>query len=161
MPTDAKRQAVTNSDKTVFAVKRLMGRQMDDPKLKDWVSKSPYKIVSGPNNDAYVQIGDKKYSPAEISALILQRLKKDAETYLGETVTDAVITVEGGSETGLATCFDYDIFLHMVTCLTSAMKEYRIAILNEDNPPLKIAGENHQCLLPDIGKPLERQMALK
>lgn len=89
----AKRQAVTNSDKTVFAVKRLMGRQFDDPKLKDWIAKSPYKIVSGANNDAYVQIGDKKYSPAEISALILQRLKKDAETYLGETVTEAVITV--------------------------------------------------------------------
>jgi molecular chaperone DnaK len=89
----AKRQAVTNSDKTVFAVKRLMGRQFDDPKLKDWIAKSPYKIVAGANNDAYVQIGDKKYSPAEISALILQRLKKDAETYLGETVTDAVITV--------------------------------------------------------------------
>ncbi len=89
----AKRQAVTNSDKTVFAVKRLMGRQFDDPKLKDWIAKSPYKIVAGANNDAYVQIGDKKYSPAEISALILQRLKKDAETYLGETVTEAVITV--------------------------------------------------------------------
>ena len=89
----AKRQAVTNADKTVFAVKRLMGRQFDDPKLKDWIAKSPYKIVSGANNDAYVQIGDKKFSPAEISALILQRLKKDAETYLGETVTEAVITV--------------------------------------------------------------------
>jgi molecular chaperone DnaK len=89
----AKRQAVTNSDKTVFAVKRLMGRQFDDPKLKDWIAKSPYKIVSGANNDAYVQIGDKKFSPSEISALILQRLKKDAETYLGETVTEAVITV--------------------------------------------------------------------
>jgi len=89
----AKRQAVTNSDKTVFAVKRLMGRQFDDPKLRDWIAKSPYKIVAGANNDAYVQIGDKKYSPAEISALILQRLKKDAETYLGETVTEAVITV--------------------------------------------------------------------
>ncbi|ACU90968.1 molecular chaperone DnaK [Desulfomicrobium baculatum] len=89
----AKRQAVTNSDKTIFAVKRLMGRQIDDPKLKDWIAKSPYKIVAGANNDAYVQIGDKKYSPAEISALILQRLKKDAETYLGETVTEAVITV--------------------------------------------------------------------
>ncbi|MDY0274301.1 MAG: molecular chaperone DnaK [Desulfomicrobium sp.] len=89
----AKRQAVTNADKTVFAVKRLMGRSMDDPKLKDWVSKSPYKIVSGPSNDAYVQIADKKYSPAEISALILQRLKQDAEAYLGEPVTEAVITV--------------------------------------------------------------------
>ncbi|NLY41455.1 MAG: molecular chaperone DnaK [Desulfovibrionales bacterium] len=89
----AKRQAVTNADKTIFAVKRLMGRQFDDPKLKDWVAKSPYKIVSGTNNDAYVQVGDKKYSPAEISAQILQRLKQDAEAYLGETVTEAVITV--------------------------------------------------------------------
>jgi molecular chaperone DnaK len=89
----AKRQAVTNPEKTIFAVKRLMGRKMDDPQLKAWIAKSPYKIIAGPNGDAYVQIGDKKYSPPEISAMILQKLKADAEAYLGEKVTEAVITV--------------------------------------------------------------------
>lgn len=89
----AKRQAVTNPEKTIFAVKRLMGRKLDDPQLKAWVAKSPYKIVEGANGDAYVQIGDKKYSPPEISAMILQKLKADAEAYLGEKVTEAVITV--------------------------------------------------------------------
>ncbi|GAU08705.1 molecular chaperone DnaK [Desulfoplanes formicivorans] len=89
----AKRQAVTNPERTVFAVKRLMGRKFDDPQIQAWAKKSPYKIVAGPNGDAYVQIDDKKYSPAEISAIILQKLKKDAETYLGETVSEAVITV--------------------------------------------------------------------
>jgi molecular chaperone DnaK len=89
----AKRQAVTNPEKTIFAVKRLMGRKFDEPQIKAWANKSPYKIVAGPNGDAYVQINDKKYSPAEISAIILQKLKKDAETYLGETVSEAVITV--------------------------------------------------------------------
>ena len=89
----AKRQAVTNPEKTIFAVKRLMGRKFDEPQIQAWAKKSPYKIVSGPNGDAYVQVDDKKYSPAEISAIILQKLKKDAETYLGETVSEAVITV--------------------------------------------------------------------
>ncbi|MFA6810916.1 MAG: molecular chaperone DnaK [Desulfoplanes sp.] len=89
----AKRQSVTNPGKTIFAVKRLMGRKFDDPQIKAWAKRSPYKIVSGPNGDAYIQIDDKKYSPAEISAIILQKLKKDAEAYLGETVTEAVITV--------------------------------------------------------------------
>jgi molecular chaperone DnaK len=89
----AKRQAVTNPEKTIFAVKRLMGRKFDEPQIQAWAKKSPYKIVAGPNGDAYVQVNDKKYSPAEISAIILQKLKKDAETYLGETVSEAVITV--------------------------------------------------------------------
>ncbi|WP_462324680.1 molecular chaperone DnaK [Desulfoplanes sp.] len=89
----AKRQAVTNPEKTIFAVKRLMGRKFDDAQIQAWAKKSPYKIVAGANGDAYVQVDDKKYSPAEISAIILQKLKKDAETYLGETVTEAVITV--------------------------------------------------------------------
>ncbi len=89
----AKRQAVTNPDKTVFAVKRLMGRQFNDPQIASWAKQSPYKIVAGTGGDAYVQIDDKKYSPAEISAMILQKLKSDAEAYLGETVTEAVITV--------------------------------------------------------------------
>ena len=89
----AKRQAVTNPEKTVFAVKRLMGRQFDDPQITSWAKQSPYRIVAGTGGDAYVQIDDKKYSPAEISAMILQKLKSDAEAYLGETVTEAVITV--------------------------------------------------------------------
>ncbi|HKK32299.1 MAG TPA: molecular chaperone DnaK [Desulfomicrobiaceae bacterium] len=89
----AKRQAVTNPEKTVFAVKRLMGRSFDDPKIASWKGKSPYGIVSGKNGDASVQIGEKTYSPAEVSAMILQKLKSDAEAYLGETVTEAVITV--------------------------------------------------------------------
>ena len=89
----AKRQAVTNPEKTIFAVKRLMGRKFDDPAIEKWKQRCPYKIVPGSNGDAYVQIGDKKYSPPEISAMILQKLKSDAEAYLGEKVTEAVITV--------------------------------------------------------------------
>ena len=89
----AKRQAVTNHERTVFAIKRLMGRKFDTPEVSSWKTHSPYKIVSGANGDAYVEISGKQYSPAEISAMILQKLKSDAETYLGETVTEAVITV--------------------------------------------------------------------
>ncbi len=89
----AKRQAVTNHERTVFAIKRLMGRKFDTPEVSSWKTNSPYKIVSGANGDAYVEISGKQYSPAEISAMILQKLKSDAETYLGETVTEAVITV--------------------------------------------------------------------
>ena len=89
----AKRQSVTNPEKTVYSVKRLMGRQYDDPVLKNWIERCSYKIVKGKNDDAYVQVGDNKYSPPEISAMILQKLKSDAESYLGETVTEAVITV--------------------------------------------------------------------
>ncbi|WP_027185108.1 molecular chaperone DnaK [Desulfovibrio inopinatus] len=89
----AKRQAVTNPDKTVFAIKRLMGRKFDSPEVSRWLDHCPYKIVSGNNGDAYVEVDGKKYSPSEVSAMILQKLKKDAETYLGESVTEAVITV--------------------------------------------------------------------
>ncbi len=89
----AKRQSVTNPEKTVYSVKRLMGRQYDDPVLKNWIERCSYKIVNGKNDDAYVQVGDTSYSPPEISAMILQKLKSDAESYLGETVTEAVITV--------------------------------------------------------------------
>ena len=89
----AKRQAVTNPDKTVFAVKRLMGRAFDDPKIASWKGKSPYEIAAGKNGEAAVKIGDKTYSPAEVSAMILAKLKSDAEAYLGEKVTEAVITV--------------------------------------------------------------------
>ena len=89
----AKRQAVTNPERTVFSIKRLMGRDYDAKVMEKWKEQSPYKIVSGSNNDAFVEVQGKKYSPPEISAMILQKLKKDAEDYLGEKVTEAVITV--------------------------------------------------------------------
>ncbi len=89
----AKRQAVTNPERTIFAIKRLMGRKYDAPEVENWKTHSPYRIVSGNNSDAYVEASGKKYSPPEISAMLLQKLKSDAETYLGETVTEAVITV--------------------------------------------------------------------
>ncbi|HKI82215.1 MAG TPA: molecular chaperone DnaK [Pseudodesulfovibrio sp.] len=89
----AKRQSVTNPEKTVFAIKRLMGRAADAPEVKKWRAHCPYEIVAGNGNDAWVEIDGKKYSPPEVSAMILQKLKKDAETYLGEPVTEAVITV--------------------------------------------------------------------
>lgn len=89
----AKRQAVTNPERTVFAIKRLMGRKADAPEVARWKEHSPYQIVAGPNGDAYVEIEGRKYSPAEVSAMVLAKLKADAEAYLGETVTEAVITV--------------------------------------------------------------------
>jgi len=89
----AKRQAVTNPDNTIFAVKRLIGRRFDDPVTKKDTELVPYKIVRGPNGDAWVQAGGKDYSPSQISAFILQKMKETAEAYLGETVTQAVITV--------------------------------------------------------------------
>ncbi|HEY9567771.1 MAG TPA: molecular chaperone DnaK [Thalassobaculum sp.] len=89
----AKRQAVTNPEKTLFAIKRLIGRRADDVTSKKFNDLVPYKVVAGDNGDAWVQAGDRKYSPAEISAMILQKLKEDAEAYLGEKVTQAVITV--------------------------------------------------------------------
>ncbi|MDH4027731.1 MAG: molecular chaperone DnaK [Nitrospirota bacterium] len=89
----AKRQSVTNPENTVFSVKRLMGRKYDSREVKDAMGKLPYRIVSAPNGDAHVEIKGKRYSPPEISAMILQKLKQAAEDYLGETVTDAVITV--------------------------------------------------------------------
>ncbi|AGW14912.1 molecular chaperone DnaK [Megalodesulfovibrio gigas] len=89
----AKRQAVTNPERTVFAIKRLMGRRFDASEVGSWKGHCPYKIVALDNGDAGVEVEGKKYSPSEVSAMILQKLKKDAETYLGETVTEAVITV--------------------------------------------------------------------
>jgi len=89
----AKRQAVTNSENTLFAIKRLIGRRYDDPvtaKDKDMV---PYKIIPGPNGDAWVEVKGEKYSPSQISAFVLQKMKETAESYLGETVNQAVITV--------------------------------------------------------------------
>ena len=89
----AKRQAVTNPENTVFAVKRLIGRRFDDPMTQKDKDLVPYRIVSGANGDAWVQAGGKDYSPSQISAFILQKMKETAEAYLGETVTQAVITV--------------------------------------------------------------------
>ena len=89
----AKRQAVTNPDSTIFAVKRLIGRRFDDPITKKDTELVPYHIVKGPNGDAWVKAGGEDYSPSQISAFTLQKMKETAETYLGETVTQAVITV--------------------------------------------------------------------
>src|SRR3982750_168586 len=89
----AKRQAVTNPDNTIFAVKRLIGRRFDDPVTKKDTELVPYKITRGPNGDAWVNAGGKDYSPSQISAFTLQKMKETAEAYLGETVTQAVITV--------------------------------------------------------------------
>ncbi len=89
----AKRQAVTNGDNTIFAVKRLIGRRFDDPVTKKDTELVPYTIVKGKNGDAWVKAGGEDYSPSQISAYILQKMKETAESYLGETVTQAVITV--------------------------------------------------------------------
>ncbi len=89
----AKRQAITNPENTIFSIKRLMGRKYNSPEVQEAKKKLPYKIVEAPNGDAHVEIMGKRYSPPEISAMILQKLKQAAEDYLGETVTEAVITV--------------------------------------------------------------------
>ncbi|MFC2002660.1 molecular chaperone DnaK [Chloroflexota bacterium] len=89
----ARRQAITNPDNTIFSIKRLMGRKYDEPSTEYDRKLLPYKITKAPNGDAKVVMGDREYSPAEISAMVLQKLKADAEAYLGEKVTEAVITV--------------------------------------------------------------------
>ena len=89
----AKRQAVTNPERTIFAIKRLMGRRADAPEVKRWKEHSPYKIVGGKNGEAAVEIEGQIYTAPEISAMILGKLKADAEAFLGEPVTEAVITV--------------------------------------------------------------------
>ena len=89
----AKRQAVTNSENTLFAIKRLIGRTFEDENVKSDSGLVPYKIVKGDNGDAWVESRGEKYSPSQISAFILQKMKETAESYLGENVTQAVITV--------------------------------------------------------------------
>ncbi len=89
----AKRQAITNPENTIFSIKRLMGRKFNSAEVEHAKKRLPYKIVEAPNGDAHVEIRGKRYSPPEISAMILQKLKQAAEDYLGEPVTEAVITV--------------------------------------------------------------------
>jgi len=89
----AKRQAVTNPENTLYAIKRLIGRKYDTEAVKKDIAISPFKIVKADNADAWVEVRGQKYSPPEISAMVLMKMKKTAEDYLGETVTDAVITV--------------------------------------------------------------------
>jgi len=88
----AKRQAITNPDNTIFSIKRLIGRKYDTAEVQEAMS-TAYKIVKAANGDAHVEIRGKVYSPAEISAMILQKMRQTAEDYLGEKITDAVVTV--------------------------------------------------------------------
>ncbi|MDH4121197.1 MAG: molecular chaperone DnaK [Deltaproteobacteria bacterium] len=89
----AKRQAITNPERTIYAIKRLIGRRYDAGEVQKAITTSPFKIVKGPHDQAQVKIADKQYSPSEISAFILQKMKQTAEDYLGEEVKEAVITV--------------------------------------------------------------------
>ncbi|HYO64655.1 MAG TPA: molecular chaperone DnaK [Archangium sp.] len=89
----AKRQGITNPENTVFAVKRLIGRKFDSPEAKKAISVSPFRVVPSPTGDAWVEIRGKGYSPPEVSAIVLMKMKQTAEDYLGEPVTEAVITV--------------------------------------------------------------------
>src|SRR5512133_3295495 len=89
----AKRQAITNPENTIFSIKRFMGRKFNDPEVQRDMKLVPYRVTEAPNGDMQVWMGNKSYSSPEVSAMILQKLKTDAEAYLGERITQAVITV--------------------------------------------------------------------
>src|SRR3954471_2695374 len=91
--TIAKRQAITNPENTVFSIKRFMGRKFDDPVVQEAIKRVPFKVTRAPNGDVRVLMGGKEYSPPEIAAMILQKLRADAEAKLADAVTQAVITV--------------------------------------------------------------------
>src|SRR5207249_5162880 len=95
----ARRQAITNPENTVSAIKRLVGRRYEDLEVQKAMKVLPYKIVRADNGDAWVEVRGEKYSPAEISAFILQKMKQTAEDHLGEKVTDAVVTVRSEEHT--------------------------------------------------------------
>ncbi len=89
----AKRQAITNPENTVFSIKRFMGRKFSDPEVARTKDLVPYTMSEADNGDVQVEVGDKTYSPPEVSAMVLQKMKQTAEDYLGEKVTDAIVTV--------------------------------------------------------------------
>src|SRR5919204_3416649 len=89
----ARRQAITNPENTIFSIKRFMGRKFNDPEVQRDTKLVPYRVTEAPNGDLQVWMGGKAYAPPEVSAMILQKMKTDAEAYLGEKITQAVITV--------------------------------------------------------------------
>src|SRR5580704_18043486 len=133
----ANRQAVTNPENTIFAIKRLIGRRYDDPTVEKNKTLVPYKIVRGDNGDAWVEMLGKRYSPSQISAFVLTKMKETAEAHLGEKVTQAVITVpaylndaqrqatkDAGNIAGLEV-------LRLVKEPTAAARSYRLDKRNE------------------------------
>jgi len=89
----ARNQAVVNSENTIFSAKRFMGRKFSDPEVQEAIKTVPYKVSAAPNGDVQIHMGGRTYSPPEIGAMVLQKIKADAEAYLGQTISEAVITV--------------------------------------------------------------------
>ena len=89
----AKRQSITNPDKTIFEAKRLIGRKFSSKEVQEFIKVAPFKVFEAKNGDAWIKVGDREYSPQEIAALVLGKMKKTAEDYLGEEVKEAVVTV--------------------------------------------------------------------